>query len=150
MLVSAVTPFNATLFPEYVLPNVAHLIRDAEELVRCMYAQCIVPLADTALRYLEMGQALRAHGAFQRPSDAQEIDEARYEACILSLEPRKANLTHDPRSRTSLRSSICRIRFRTISPPFSWILRVRSSGQYCTTYHRCASSLGSRAPTTFY
>jgi phosphoinositide-3-kinase regulatory subunit 4 len=85
MLVSAVTPFNAALFPEYVLPNVAHLIRDTEELVRCIYAQCIVPLADTALRYLEMGQALRAHGAFQRPSDAQEADEARYEVMLLPL-----------------------------------------------------------------
>jgi phosphoinositide-3-kinase regulatory subunit 4 len=47
-----------------------------------MYAQCIVPLADTALRYLEMGQALRSHGAFQRPSDGQDFDEAHVEVCL--------------------------------------------------------------------
>jgi phosphoinositide-3-kinase, regulatory subunit 4 len=81
MLVSVITPFNAAIFPEYIIPNVAHLIRDVEESVRTMYAQCIVPLADTALRYLEMGQALRAHGAFQRSPDALEQDESHFEVC---------------------------------------------------------------------
>jgi hypothetical protein len=79
MLVSAVTPFNASIFPEYIIPNVAHLIRDPEESVRSMYAQCIVPLADTASRYLEMGQALRSHGAFEMPSDTSEADETHFE-----------------------------------------------------------------------
>jgi phosphoinositide-3-kinase, regulatory subunit 4 len=79
MLVSVITPFNAAIFPEYIIPNVAHLIKDVEELVRTKYAECIVPLADTAMRYLEMGQALRAHGAFQRPLDAQDLDEAHFE-----------------------------------------------------------------------
>ena len=41
-----------------------HLTTDPDVFVRCVYAQCIVPLADTSGRYLEMGQALKAHGTF--------------------------------------------------------------------------------------
>lgn len=82
MLVTVITPFNASIFPEYIIPNVAHLIRDTEVSVRAIYAQCIASLADTAVRYLEMGQALKAHGAFQRSSDVQEYDEARFEVSV--------------------------------------------------------------------
>lgn len=39
----------------------------------------MVPLSETTLRYLEMSQALRAHGAFQRSSDAREYDETHFE-----------------------------------------------------------------------
>lgn len=42
--------------------NTKHLATDPDVSVRCMYAQSIVPLADTSLSYLEMGQALKAHG----------------------------------------------------------------------------------------
>ena len=56
-----------------------------------MYAQCVVALADTAVRYLEMGQALRAHGAYTMGTavgtgmghgvtEGQEYDEAQFEA----------------------------------------------------------------------
>jgi phosphoinositide-3-kinase, regulatory subunit 4 len=82
MLVTVITPFNASIFPEYIIPNIAHLIRDPEESVRCVYAQCIVHLADTAVRYLEMGQALRAHGAFRNSADAREHDEVHVEVSI--------------------------------------------------------------------
>ena len=63
MLVTVITPSHASIFPEYIIPAMGHLVRDPEVSVRCMYAQCVVALADTAQRYLEMGQALRAHGA---------------------------------------------------------------------------------------
>jgi phosphoinositide-3-kinase, regulatory subunit 4 len=83
MLVRAITPFNASLFPEYILPHVTHLLRDPEESVRATYAQCIVYLAETALRYLEMGQALRAHGAF-RAADSGREEEAHVEVSSVS------------------------------------------------------------------
>ncbi|EIN14505.1 hypothetical protein PUNSTDRAFT_96429 [Punctularia strigosozonata HHB-11173 SS5] len=90
MLVTVITPFNASIFPEYIIPNISHLIRDPEVSVRCMYAQCIVPLGETALRYLEMGQALKAHGAFKRTTDVQEYEEAHlelsYEASMQDLQ----------------------------------------------------------------
>ncbi|KAI1792388.1 hypothetical protein LXA43DRAFT_1132877 [Ganoderma leucocontextum] len=79
MLVTVITPSNAAIFPEYIIPGIAHLVRDPEVLVRCMYAQIIVPLADTAVRYLEMGQALKAHGTYKLSPDAQEYDEAHFE-----------------------------------------------------------------------
>lgn len=82
MLVTVITPSNAAIFPEYVIPNIKHLVQDSEVLVRCTYAQCIVQLADTAVRYLEMGQALRAHGAFTLTPEAQEYDNAHFEVIM--------------------------------------------------------------------
>ncbi|TFY67174.1 hypothetical protein EVJ58_g1791 [Rhodofomes roseus] len=79
MLVTVITPSNAAIFPEYIIPAVAHLVRDPEVSVRCIYAQCIVSLADTAVRYLEMGQALKAHGSYKLSPDTQEYDEAHFE-----------------------------------------------------------------------
>jgi len=62
-LVSAITPANASVIPEYILVNTKHLSTDPDTMVRCMYAQCIVPLTDTSALYLEMSQALKAHSA---------------------------------------------------------------------------------------
>ncbi|EKM56683.1 uncharacterized protein PHACADRAFT_183284 [Phanerochaete carnosa HHB-10118-sp] len=84
MLVTVITPSNASIFPEYIIPALSPLVRDPEVSVRCMYAQCVVALADTAVRYLEMGQALRAHGAYKIGATAaltegQDYDEAHFE-----------------------------------------------------------------------
>jgi phosphoinositide-3-kinase regulatory subunit 4 len=79
MLVVVITPSNATIFPEYIIPNIKHLVQDSEVSVRCLYAQCIVQLADTAVRYLEMGQALKAHGTLKLSPDVQEYDHAHFE-----------------------------------------------------------------------
>lgn len=79
MLVTVITPSNAAIFPEYIIPNIQTLVQDVEVSVRCMYAQCIVPLAETAVRYLEMGQALKAHGAFKLAAEPVEYDEAHFE-----------------------------------------------------------------------
>jgi phosphoinositide-3-kinase regulatory subunit 4 len=79
MLVKVITPSNAAIFPEYIIPSIEHLVRDPEVSVRCIYAQSMAPFADTALRYLEMGQALKAHGAFKLSADAQDYDEAQVE-----------------------------------------------------------------------
>lgn len=79
MLVTVITPSNATIFPEYIIPNIKYLVQDVEVSVRCTYAQCIVQLADTAVRYLEMGQALKAHGTFKLSADVKEYDETHFE-----------------------------------------------------------------------
>ncbi|EAU84150.2 other/VPS15 protein kinase [Coprinopsis cinerea okayama7 len=78
-LVSVITPSNVAIFPEYIIPNIKHLVQDPEVSVRCTYAQCIVPIADTAVRYLEMGQALKAHGAFNLAAEGQDYEHAHYE-----------------------------------------------------------------------
>ncbi|TFL03877.1 hypothetical protein BDV98DRAFT_525538, partial [Pterulicium gracile] len=79
MLVSVITPSNVAIFPEYILPNLKHLVTDPEPSVRCVYAQSIVHLADTAVRYLEMWQALKAHGLYNAAADGQEYEQAHLE-----------------------------------------------------------------------
>lgn len=74
ILVKVITPSNAAIFPEYIIPNIRHLVTDPEVSVRATYAQCITQLADTAVRYLEMGQALKAHGAFKLSTEVQDAD----------------------------------------------------------------------------
>ncbi|KAF8892933.1 hypothetical protein BD779DRAFT_1798336 [Infundibulicybe gibba] len=90
MLVTVITPSNAAIFPEYIIPNIRHIVQDPEVSVRCTYAQCIVQLADTAVRYLEMAQALKAHGTFKLSADAQEYDHAHpevsYDASMQDLQ----------------------------------------------------------------
>ena len=87
MLVTVITPSNASIFPEYIVPALSHLIRDPEISVRCMYAQCVVALAETAVRYLDMGQALRAHGAYKIApvagmTEGQDYDETHFEVYL--------------------------------------------------------------------
>ncbi|KAH9474804.1 Phosphoinositide 3-kinase regulatory subunit 4 [Psilocybe cubensis] len=79
MLVTVITPSNVSIFPEYIIPHIKHLVQDPEVSVRSTYAQCIVQLADTAVRYLEMGQALKAHGAFQSTAEGHEYENANFE-----------------------------------------------------------------------
>ncbi|KAF2630930.1 phosphoinositide 3-kinase regulatory subunit 4 [Macroventuria anomochaeta] len=66
-MVQVVSPINAYIFPEYVLPRLETYLPDslsaANPLVRMQYALCIGTLATTAARYLDMIQALRADGA---------------------------------------------------------------------------------------
>ncbi|KAI6038614.1 hypothetical protein EDC04DRAFT_2896147 [Pisolithus marmoratus] len=80
MKVSVITPSNASIFPEYIIPNIRYLVQDPEVFVRATYAQCISPLAETALRYLEMGQALKAHGVAPGfNNERREYDEMHFE-----------------------------------------------------------------------
>lgn len=85
MLVMAITPFNAAVFSEFILPNLRSFAHDPDVDVRCMLAQCIVPLAETAVKYLEMGQALKAHGTFKFSNIASQYEEAQYEVNTFSL-----------------------------------------------------------------
>ena len=66
-MVHVVSPINAYIFPEYVLPRLESYLSDSSSatkpLVRMQYALCIGTLATTAARYLDMIQALRADGA---------------------------------------------------------------------------------------
>ncbi|KAF5392892.1 hypothetical protein D9757_000800 [Collybiopsis confluens] len=88
ILVTVITPSNVAIFPEYIFPNIRYLVQDPEASVRCTYAQCIVQLANTAVRYLEIGQALKAHGSFKLSPEAQEYDqyEVSYETSLQDLQ----------------------------------------------------------------
>ncbi|KAL4072222.1 hypothetical protein J3A83DRAFT_4372222 [Scleroderma citrinum] len=106
MKVMVITPSNASIFPEYIIPNVRYLVQDQEVFVRATYAQCIAPLAETALRYLEMGQALKTHGVAPglNNNDKRDHDELHFEVSYdtslydlhLSIQEQLSALLMDP------------------------------------------------------
>ncbi|PLW39070.1 hypothetical protein PCASD_08954 [Puccinia coronata f. sp. avenae] len=54
LLVDMITPSNSSLFPEYLIPNLRHLINDPSEFVRATLGKCIGPLALTSKRFLNL------------------------------------------------------------------------------------------------
>jgi phosphoinositide-3-kinase regulatory subunit 4 len=77
-MVQVVSPLNAYIFPEYVLPRLEAYLPDSaasvSPLVRMQYAFCIGTLATTAARYLDMIQALRAEGSLPAADPETEDD----------------------------------------------------------------------------
>jgi len=68
-LVSVVSPVNAHIFPEYILPRMVTFLPGSSpqppEIVRAMYASCLGSLASTAKRFLDMVATLKADGTIQ-------------------------------------------------------------------------------------
>lgn len=75
-LVTVVTPVNAHVFPEYIMPRMQVFLsgasrqpimgkerREPNPLVRATYASCLGSLATTASRFLELTAILRAEGS---------------------------------------------------------------------------------------
>ncbi|XP_015597151.1 phosphoinositide 3-kinase regulatory subunit 4 isoform X2 [Cephus cinctus] len=52
-LVRSIPPSDVNIFPEYILPGLAHVTQDEAVIVRAAYAENIAHLAHIALRYLE-------------------------------------------------------------------------------------------------
>jgi phosphoinositide-3-kinase regulatory subunit 4 len=77
-MVQVVSPLNAYIFPEYILPRLEAYLPDStttiSPLVRMQYAFCIGTLATTAARYLDMNQALRAEGSLPATDPETEDD----------------------------------------------------------------------------
>lgn len=77
-MVQVVSPLNAYIFPEYVLPRLEAFLPESttkvSTLVRMQYAFCIGTLSTTASRYLDMIQALRAEGSLPRADPETEDD----------------------------------------------------------------------------
>ncbi|KAK5000462.1 Serine/threonine-protein kinase [Elasticomyces elasticus] len=76
-LVRVISPFNAHIFPQYILPRLESFLRSPEfrksPLVRATYASCLDNLAWAASRFLDMTQALRVDGSL--PSTDPEAEE---------------------------------------------------------------------------
>lgn len=76
-MVQVVSPLNAYIFPEYILPRLEAYLPESTlstPLVRMQYAFCIGTLATTAARYLDMIQALRAEGSLPATDPETEED----------------------------------------------------------------------------
>ncbi|KAI9029972.1 hypothetical protein CLU79DRAFT_733513 [Phycomyces nitens] len=86
-MVESISPINARIFPEYILPSVREFATDPDVLVRTTYASCIALLAETALRFLEMTQLLKNDSAFPLTDmDTEELDfESAYDSSLNDL-----------------------------------------------------------------
>ncbi|KAF2083646.1 phosphoinositide 3-kinase regulatory subunit 4 [Saccharata proteae CBS 121410] len=86
-LVKVVSPINAYVFPEYIIPRLEPFLpgwkptkkqlddgyASPSPLVRATYASCLATLATTASRFLDIMQALRADGSL--PTNDPEAEE---------------------------------------------------------------------------
>src|SRR5579859_1798574 len=70
--VKTLTPVNAFFFYEYVLPKLNKFPSDRDTFVRSTYASCISLLAESASRFLDIAQALRADGSLTYTDDEAE------------------------------------------------------------------------------
>ncbi|KAF8242959.1 ARM repeat-containing protein [Wilcoxina mikolae CBS 423.85] len=61
-IVEVVSPTNSHVFPDYILPKLSHFVNSENALVRATFASCLASLANSASRFLDMAQALRADG----------------------------------------------------------------------------------------
>uniref|UniRef100_A0A8I6A033 non-specific serine/threonine protein kinase n=1 Tax=Rattus norvegicus TaxID=10116 RepID=A0A8I6A033_RAT len=73
-LVQEVPRNDVNIYPEYILPGIAHLAQDDATIVRLAYAENIALLAETALRFLELVQLKTLN--MENEPDSEEVDEA--------------------------------------------------------------------------
>ncbi|KAM7248870.1 hypothetical protein CapIbe_000909 [Capra ibex] len=72
-LVKEVPRNDVNIYPEYILPGIAHLAQDDATIVRLAYAENIALLAETALRFLELVQLKNLN--MKNDPNSEEIDE---------------------------------------------------------------------------
>lgn len=73
-LVKTIPPSDVNIFPEYILPGLAHLTQDEAVIVRAAFAENIAHLAHIALRYLENSHlSTEANKEAARPSYDSEL-----------------------------------------------------------------------------
>ena len=76
-LVQVTSPANASLFTQYIFPRLQSFVNSKgfkhNPIVRAAYASCLASLAQTASRFLDLMQALRADGSL--PASDKAVDE---------------------------------------------------------------------------
>uniref|UniRef100_A0A8C3KD36 Phosphoinositide 3-kinase regulatory subunit 4 n=1 Tax=Calidris pygmaea TaxID=425635 RepID=A0A8C3KD36_9CHAR len=72
-LVKEVPRNDINIYPEYILPGIAHLAQDEATIVRLAYAENIALLAETALRFLELVQLKNLN--MENEPNGEEMDE---------------------------------------------------------------------------
>ncbi|KAI9246797.1 armadillo-type protein, partial [Helicostylum pulchrum] len=86
-MVESISPINARIFPEYIIPSIRSFSTDPDVLVRSTYASCIALLAETALRFLEMTQLLKADNVYPiNDMDSEDLNfESAYDSSLQDL-----------------------------------------------------------------
>uniref|UniRef100_A0A8C5PK20 Phosphoinositide 3-kinase regulatory subunit 4 n=1 Tax=Leptobrachium leishanense TaxID=445787 RepID=A0A8C5PK20_9ANUR len=72
-LVKEVPRNDLNIYPEYILPGIAHLAQDEATIVRLAYAENIALLAETALKFLELVQLKSL--SMENDPNIEELDE---------------------------------------------------------------------------
>ncbi|KAI8391462.1 uncharacterized protein BYT42DRAFT_602293 [Radiomyces spectabilis] len=86
-MVESISPINARIFPEYIMPSVREFVTDPDVLVRTTYASCIALLAETALRFLEMTQLIKTDKEYPRDQEDENPDlEESYDSSLQALQ----------------------------------------------------------------
>ncbi|KAH9453270.1 hypothetical protein Pst134EA_024154 [Puccinia striiformis f. sp. tritici] len=91
LLVDMITPSNSSLFPEYLIPNLKHLIHDPSEFVRATLGKCIGPLALTSKRFLNLTQVFNQKKQMEpdptqiNSGDSNDTNESSYDYNINEL-----------------------------------------------------------------
>jgi phosphoinositide-3-kinase regulatory subunit 4 len=145
MQISTLTPSDALIWPEYILPNMRHLSSDPATSTRVGFAQLIAPIAETSVRFLEMAQVLKMH--------AKRTDQS---AGDYELQGAEASFTNVPdpvaheniRDHTTLTSLIFKQQSKNRYLYSLQIRRAASSGPFCTMSLHCASFLADRKRTS--
>src|SRR2546430_590857 len=108
-LVQVVSPVNVSIFPDYILPNLALLttndtsgIKAHSPLVRATYGSCLASLAESAARFLDMAQALRVDGSLPTVDPETEFSAATNAYQSLFDVSRNDLVTHFEQQATSL------------------------------------------------
>ncbi|GAA5807781.1 hypothetical protein MFLAVUS_001160 [Mucor flavus] len=86
-MVESISPINARIFPEYIIPSIRSFSTDPDVLVRSTYASCIALIAETALRFLEMTQLLKADNVYPiNDMDSEDLNfESAYDSSLQDL-----------------------------------------------------------------
>jgi phosphoinositide-3-kinase regulatory subunit 4 len=79
-LVTVASPVNSQLFTQYIFPRLLTFTKSSSfrnnNMVRATYAACLASLSETAARFLDMIQALRADGSMPSANAGAEDDGA--------------------------------------------------------------------------
>ncbi|KAJ3026711.1 Serine/threonine-protein kinase, partial [Rhizophlyctis rosea] len=84
-MIDTITPGDANIFSEYLLPNLKKFSSDSEAFVRATYACCIANFAEAALKILELSQLLKN----EHPSDLENdtnLYQMTYDASLRDLQ----------------------------------------------------------------
>ncbi|KAI8805979.1 hypothetical protein BJ742DRAFT_680534 [Cladochytrium replicatum] len=81
-LVEEITPSEANIFPEFILPALKRFSTDSDAFVRATYAQCLPSIAETAMLFLELSEVFR-----RVPSDIEgdELHQISYDSSLREL-----------------------------------------------------------------
>lgn len=83
-IIQTITPSNAGIVTDYLMPNFLHFASDPEVYVRCTYALCLGSLAETSSRFLALAKEMIAAGTLQT-AKLNDFEGIQYEVRLIAL-----------------------------------------------------------------